>query len=71
MSTWTFFLLVVRAHPHVARNIAAQIASRRGRTEVPGTSDILLSGRSRLSACLDAEIFGLQLRLRVRRSTQN
>ncbi|WP_309785119.1 MULTISPECIES: hypothetical protein [unclassified Caballeronia] len=71
MSTRTFFMLVVRAHTRIARNIAAQIASRRGRTEVPGARDILLSGRGRSSTCLDAEIFGLQLRLRVRRSAQN
>jgi hypothetical protein len=68
MPTWTFFMLVVRTHPDIARNIAAQIASRRGRTEVPGTRDILLSRHRRSCACLDAEIFGLQLRLRDRHS---
>lgn len=64
-------MLVVRAHAHVACNVAAQIASRRGRTEVPGARHILLGGHGRPGACLDAEIFGLQLRLRVCRSTQN
>jgi hypothetical protein len=55
----------LRARPHVAGDIAAQVAAWRWRAEITGARHVLLRRRGRPGACFHAEVAGLQLSLRV------